>query len=187
MSQPQTIIVASKNPVKIAAAIAGFKTMFPSNTYTAAAISVPSGVAEQPMSDAETLYGALNRAHNARSQHPSADYWIGIEGGVEDLPSLLDQNKRELQSFAWIVVIDREGKTGKARTASFYQPEEVASLVRRGMELGDADDAVFGRSNSKQSNGSVGLLTGDVITRETYYVPAVVMALIPFKNGHLTF
>ncbi|KAF8853970.1 NTPase [Acephala macrosclerotiorum] len=179
------IVVASKNPVKIAAALEGFQRMFPNFTYTIHGISVPSGVPEQPFTDAETLQGALNRAQSAREQVPEGDYWIGLEGGVEDTP---DRAAGALQSFAWIVIIDRErGRTGKARTATFYQPEEVAKLVRGGMELGHADDAVFGRSNSKQSNGSVGLLTGDVIGREAYYVQAVILALIPFKNGSLTF
>jgi non-canonical (house-cleaning) NTP pyrophosphatase len=54
------------------------------------------------------------------------------------------------------------------------------------MELGTADDVVFGRSNSKQANGSIGLLTDDALTRTNYYVDAVVMALIPFKKRHLT-
>jgi non-canonical (house-cleaning) NTP pyrophosphatase len=51
--------------------------------------------------------------------------------------------------------------------------------------LGEADDLVFGRSNSKQANGAVGLLTDDAVTRTTYYVPAVIFALIPFKNAEL--
>jgi non-canonical (house-cleaning) NTP pyrophosphatase len=54
------------------------------------------------------------------------------------------------------------------------------------MELGEADDVVFGRANSKQANGSIGLLTDDTITRTSYYVDAVVMALIPFKKPHFT-
>lgn len=179
------IVVASKNPVKIAAALKGFQSMFTSDTYTTRGISVPSGVPDQPFSDVETLQGALNRAQNAREQEPQADYWVGIEGGVEDTP---DRTAGTLQSFAWVVVIDRKaGRVGKARTATLYQPEEVARLVRGGTELGLADDVVFGRSNSKQRNGSVGLLTGDVIGREAYYAQAVILALIPFKNGNLTF
>ena len=179
------LVIASKNPVKIAAALEGFQRMFPSNTYKTHGISVPSGVSDQPFSDKETLQGALNRAKNAQEQDPEADYWVGIEGGVEDTH---DQMPGTLQSFAWVVIIDRDrARIGKARTASFYLPEEVAKLVRGGMELGHADDAVFGTSNSKQNNGSVGLLTGDVLNRESYYVQAVILALIPFKNRELTF
>jgi inosine/xanthosine triphosphatase len=184
MASSKQIIVASKNLVKITAALEGFQRMIPGHKYATRGITVPSGVPDQPFTNAETLQGAVNRARNAQEQEPQADYWIGIEGGVEDTP---DQAAGTLQSFAWVVVIGRGGKIGKARTAAYYQPEEVAKLVRGGMELGHADDVVFGRRNSKQANGNVGLLTGDVITRETYYIPAVIFALIPFRNGELTF
>ena len=53
------------------------------------------------------------------------------------------------------------------------------------MELGDADDVIFGRTNSKQGNGSVGILTADVITRTIFYQQAILLALIPFKNSNL--
>ncbi|HRF97359.1 MAG TPA: DUF84 family protein, partial [Aggregatilineales bacterium] len=76
---------------------------------------------------------------------------------------------------------------GHARTATFILPDEVAKHVKLGLELGDADDIVFGRSNSKQQNGSVGLLTNDRIDRAGYYSPAVVLALIPFINPSLNF
>ena len=176
----KTIIVASTNPVKIHAALEGFQRMFTAETFTAQGISVASGVSDQPMSDAETLQGAINRVTRAKHEVPDADYWIGLEGGVED-------RSGELEAFAWMVIKSREGRTGKSRTATFYLPEETARLVRQGIELGHADDQVFGRSNSKQQNGSVGLLTGDVVDRTAYYVQAVILALIPFKNPMLTF
>jgi inosine/xanthosine triphosphatase len=174
-----SIVVASTNPVKIGAALEGFRQMFPSQTFTAQGISVPSGVSDQPMSDAETQRGALNRVANVRAEAPDADYWVGIEGGIEERGD-------QLEAFAWIVVMDG-ARTGKSRTATFYLPEEAARLIRQGMELGHADDVVFGRSNSKQQNGSVGLLTGDAVDRTAYYLQAVILALIPFKNPTLTF
>jgi non-canonical (house-cleaning) NTP pyrophosphatase len=61
----------------------------------------------------------------------------------------------------------------------------VVELIDQGMELGEADDVVFGRNNSKQKNGAVGILTGDVVTRTSYYVEAVCLALIPFRNWKL--
>ncbi len=83
------------------------------------------------------------------------------------------------------MVIDNGEKVGKARTASFFLPPEVAKLVHEGMELGDADDRVFAKTNSKQQNGAVGLLTNDAITRKSLYLPAVQMAFIPFLNPEL--
>ena len=48
------------------------------------------------------------------------------------------------------------------------------------MELGDADDQVFGTHNSKQKGGAVGLLTHQLIDRTAYYREAIILALIPF-------
>jgi inosine/xanthosine triphosphatase len=173
------IIVASSNPVKIAAALEGFRQMWPGVDFTASSVNVPSGVSAQPMTDAETRQGALNRARNAKNAVQQADYWVGIEGGADEANGFLDV-------FAWVVVLGRDSM-GLSRTGTFTLPEEVAKLVRAGMELGEADDHVFGRENSKQTNGAVGLLTDDLIDRTSYYLHAVVLALIPFKNPALTF
>lgn len=172
------VVVASENPVKIAAAETGFKKMFPDGSFEFRGVSVSSGVSHQPMSRKETLQGAMNRAQNALSALPDADYVVGIEGGIEEFEG-------RLEVFAWVVVL-HQGQIGRSQTGVFYLPDEVAALVRAGKELGHADDIVFGRNNSKQSNGSIGLLTDNAYTRTDYYVDAVVMALIPFKKPHLT-
>lgn len=172
------IVVASTNPVKIEAAQVGFSQVF-DEPLEMVGISIPSGVSDQPMTDDETHLGAKNRAYRARELHPDADYWVGLEGGIEE-------HRGSLHVFAWIVVLNRE-RGGHARTATFVLPDEVAVLVKQGLELGDADDKIFGHTNSKQQNGSVGLLTDDRITRASYYSPAVVLALIPFINPQLSF
>ena len=58
----QTLVVASQNPVKVEAARRGFASMFPGRAFDLHSVAVPSGVRPQPLSDAETLQGALNRA-----------------------------------------------------------------------------------------------------------------------------
>ncbi|MFW5691484.1 MAG: inosine/xanthosine triphosphatase [Chloroflexota bacterium] len=178
------IVVASTNPVKIEAVRLGFAQMFPDAKPEVSGMSVASGVSDQPMSDEETLRGARNRAHVAQRARPDADFWVGLEGGVEPRGGAL-------LVFAWMVVLGRAADgslmNGRARTATFLLPARVAALVLNGMELGDADDRVFDRHNSKQGSGSVGLLTGDRITRTDFYAPAVAMALIPFLNPELTF
>lgn len=171
------IIVASNNPVKLQAVQMGFSSMFPGETFEVEALAVPSGVSEQPMTSAETLLGAIHRAENARQKSPLADYWAGVEGGVEE-------EADGLAVFAWIVILSRT-RCGQARTGTFYLPPRVAELVREGRELGEADDIVFGRTNSKQKNGAIGILTDDAIDRARYYEQAVIMALIPFKNPAL--
>jgi non-canonical (house-cleaning) NTP pyrophosphatase len=146
------LVVASKNPVKTSAVRQSFERVFPGAFFEVTEISVPSGVSDP-------------------------DFWIGIEGGVENAGT-------EMHCFAWAVVHSKEME-GKARTGTFLLPPEIASLVRQGVELGTADDIVFKRANSKQQSGAVGLLTDNRITRTTYYIEALTLALIPFTNKEL--
>lgn len=171
------IIIASKNPVKIQAVKNGFEEMFPNQKFEFVAISVPSNVADQPFSNQETFIGAKNRADNAFNEVKNADFYVGIEGGVEHI-------ENEMEAFAW-VVIKSAGKYGKAKTGTFFLPKKIVELIKEGKELGEADDIVFKRNNSKQDNGAVGILTGDVRDRKKYYIDAVILALIPFKNVDL--
>ena len=171
------IIIASKNPVKIDASLTGFQKMFPQESFEIEAISAESGVPDQPRGE-EIARGALNRVENALRQKPEADFWVGIEGGIRE-------SGEEMEATAWVVIKQKAGKIGKAQTGSFILPEKVAELIRKGKELGEADDIVFGKVNSKQDIGAVGILTGNVFNRTEYYTKAIVLALIPFKNPGL--
>lgn len=172
------ITIASKNPVKVKAAKEGFQRMFPDEQFEIRQVNTPLTLPPQPITDEETLNCAMLRAANMRDLTRDGDYWVGIEGGVADGPI-------GMGVFAWVVILDKTGKIGRGRTGEFFLPEDVAALVRQGMELGAADDFVFSRNNSKQGNGAVGLLTDDAIDRAELYIPAVVFALIPFKNAGL--
>ena len=172
------IVIASKNPVKINATLAGFQKMFPEETFEIESISVLSGVNDQPRSDTETFQGAWNRAENASQKSAGADFWVGIEGGIEEKDS-------DMEVFAWVIIKYKGGKFGKGKTGTFFLPPKIAELIQQGKELSEADSIVFGRIDSKQKNGTVGILTGDVIDRTKYYTEAVVFALIPFKNEEL--
>ena len=173
------IIVASLNPVKIESVRQGFLKMFPNVNFECQGIAVPSGVSDQPMDSAETLQGAMNRCNNAQAKNENADYWVGIEGGIE-------KNKNEMSTFAWIVVQSKKGY-GKSKTGTLFLPPQVTKLVNQGIELGQADDIVFGDTNSKQKGGAAGILTGGVIDRTKLYTHGVVLALIPFRNSEMYF
>ncbi len=197
-----TIVVASANPVKVQAARLAFERMFPGQSFQARGVAVPSGIPAQPLSSAETLRGARNRARAAALAAPGADFYVGMEGGVE-------QSAQGWASFSWIAVrgafpegasaaegaetheaaelaeVAETALEGVARSGMFFLPPAVGELIRQGKELGEADDIVFGRSNSKQENGAIGILTGDVIDRVELYAHAVILALVPFKNPGL--
>ena len=173
----EEVIVSSTNPVKLEAVRLGFERMFPEKEFEFSAVTVVTGVSDQPMTDAETLLGAKNRAEAARAARPEAEFWAGLEGGDEAYEG-------RLSTFAWIYIIGADG-CGKCRTATHELPNEISRLVAGGMELGDADDLFYQRKNSKQLNGSVGLLTKDIFTRTSLYLEAVMLALIPFRNPEL--
>ncbi len=170
----QKVIVASKNPVKINCTKEGFEKIFPESSYDFEGVYVPSDVSDQPMTDEETLQGAINRARNARQHSPDADFWVGIEGGIDEVED-------GMIAFAWVAVLSND-QIGKSRTSTFYLPPKVVQLIHEGIELGYANDEVFGEKNSKHKGGAVGSLTGGVLGRTEYYVQAVMLALVPFRN-----
>lgn len=171
------VVVASTNPVKINATKEAFRLMLPELACEFEGVAAASGVADQPMSDEETLRGATSRVENAKKEY-DADFWVGIEGGIE-------KRAGEFEAFAWVVIKNKEGTLGKGRTATFFLPRAVAHKIEEGMELGHAIDAVFNQTNSKHNQGAIGTFTGGVIDRTKYYVDPVVLALIPFKNRAL--
>lgn len=172
------VVVASKNPVKIQATQNAFECVFENQEFEYIGVSVNSGVSDQPMSSNETLDGAKNRANNAKETISDADYWVGLESGLED-------TNGQLEVFAWMCIISRDGQLGIGRTGSFFLPTQVSELVLQGMELGDASDIFFKQENTKHKTGVVGLLTNELITRESYYITALIFALIPFLRKDL--
>lgn len=61
----------------------------------------------------------------------------------------------------------------------------MMKLIREGMELGEANDRLFGRTNSKQAEGHFGLMTKNAITRLDGYRDGVIVALSRFLHPHL--
>ena len=129
------------------------------------------------MNDRETYEGARNRAINLKSDFPDGKFWIGIEGGIENI-------NHDMHAFAWMVILNKE-KQGEALTATIVLPPKIKDLIEQGVELGHADDIVFNRKNSKQKDGAVGILTKGLIDRIKYYETAIILALIPFIQKDL--
>lgn len=176
------LAIGSKNPVKITSAIAGVKralapVMESSLEVQGEGFNIPSGVSDQPMGDGETETGSINRAKGAFEAYQTAynmppDYSVGLEGGI------VVTDKEMICSAYMCVFNGKDHHT--ARTCSFALPPAIKELVESGMELGDADDQIFGSTNSKQKGGTVGHLTRGVIDRNNYYIDAVTLATMPF-------
>jgi inosine/xanthosine triphosphatase len=177
---PQEILfaVGSENPVKINCVAQAVAEFWPDSRVVGT--STNSQVSAQPKSEHEMYTGARNRAQQALSKITAAQYGVGIEGGIVDG---LEEGRDGMWAFAVVVIIDRHERSSAGQTGRFQLPEGVARLMREeGLELGAADDRFFGRHNSKQNEGAIGILSAGKITRLELYKPAVIFALLPFLH-----
>ncbi|CBK19982.2 uncharacterized protein [Blastocystis hominis] len=187
------VVVASKNPCKVEACKKAFERVFPNETFEFVPCSSDSGVSDQPFSEEETRKGSINRVNDAlrkwKEDHDNLpSFVIGLEGGVKnDAIPLNDKDFEDsLMLFAWMAIYCPEtNRWGFGRTGSFYIPREIVRLVKSGVELGVADDRYFGRVNSGQHSGTVGILTDEIVTRREYYEHALILALIPFLHPEM--
>jgi len=174
----KTVVVGSTNPVKLEATKAAFAAVFPNDTFEFKTCAAVSGVPDQPFGSDETKTGSENRARHSTELIPGADYYVGLEGGLEKVDD-------EHWVFAWMCVLSKDGLRGYGKSGSFKVPPKMSAFINAGHELGDATDLVFNETNSKHKEGTIGILTKGSISRKDFYVEAMIFALIPFANPGL--
>ncbi|EPZ45647.1 inosine/xanthosine triphosphatase [Alicyclobacillus acidoterrestris] len=161
------VLVGSRNPAKIDAVALAFEAL--GISVQVRGETVPSDVSEQPFSNDETMKGAVNRARHAIAL-ASADYAVGLEGGVEEGPyGLLLCN--------WAAVVSRDGFVSVGAGVQILLPDEVAIEVRRGRELGHVIDEWAGGKHIAKREGTIGILTNGHITRAQMFRDATICAL----------
>jgi inosine/xanthosine triphosphatase len=173
---PLKVLVGSRNPVKVAAVQRALAPLFPGRLVVCEGVAAPSGVADQPMTLAETREGALNRMNHCR-QHGEGDFFVALEGGVdvtEDGPGTFG-----------VVAIAHGDTVSVGRSAWLPLPPAVYEALLYGEELGDVMDRLFGTVNIKQQGGAIGLVTNGHATREDAYAHAMVLAMAPFLHPEL--
>lgn len=167
------VIVASKNPTKLASTKQAFDHYFKGQKITYASSEVASGVSDQPMSIEETIQGAINRAKAASS--PDADFSVGIEGGMSFYKIGGHEYAVEL---SWVCVYDCQTGTNEiASSAGFPVFPKVIKHLHNGQNLTQAMAKEYGLQDLGQKNGYIGWLSGDVITRQSSNYEAVYLAL----------
>lgn len=172
------LFVGSTNPVKINAVINAASETWPE--VIGQGYDVPSGINEQPMSDEETRTGATNRAKAALAaglssqpspiNHQSLVLGIGLEGGVF-------KRDNELWSTVWVAVVDKEGNLFESNGARFKVPPQIAQPILAGGEMGPVVSQMFGRTDIKQKQGAIGVLTQGFVDRTEEYTGIAKLAL----------
>jgi inosine/xanthosine triphosphatase len=193
------LVIASENPTKVNSArdafvqvfmpeikgdflteiIEMFKDFINPDHLEIVSVSVPSLVPEQPRGEEETRTGAMNRLLAVKKMHPKASAWVSIEGGV--IVSL----DRVTEINVILVSVQGIEKIFEVETPKFEISYKTADHVRNGMELGPANDLVFGQKNSKQAGGMVGIVTSQLVTRYDIYYQSLLIAFAQIRNTHL--
>lgn len=166
------IVLGSGNPAKLQSAQYVVDRLF--SGVKVEAIIVPTGVSAQPMSDEETIEGAIFRARHAREQ-TDADYGIGMEGGM-------NQVGERWFECGWIAVVDRAGNVGLGSSGRFEVPAAIIEQIRAGKELGDVMIACTSIPDINKSSGAMGLLTNGHVTRADAYAHGLFFAFGPFVS-----
>jgi len=158
----------------------------PDAQFDVVGVEVTSGVGHTPLSRAELMAGARQRAEElvrvARERKELWRYFVGLEGGFD----VVNENSQRLVFLEnWAYVSD--GTRGAfGQSGSIPVPEPLAvRVVDEGVELAEAIDAFAGGQGIRDAQGAWGVFTKNLITRQDAFRTAVINAFAPFFNADL--
>jgi inosine/xanthosine triphosphatase len=141
--------------------------------WETAAFAVDSGVRETPLSSEEIRRGARQRVDRLLAASPGFDLYVGMEGGLARCGD-------DVWLENWAYVSDGERGyfgSGGAVPLPLGMVEEV---IGKGRSLAEVIDEVAGRVDIRSQEGTWGILTRNLITRQHAFRDALVNALAPF-------
>lgn len=153
----KNIAVGSLNQTKVNAV----KDVFKKEKFEIIGFEVPSGVSEQPLSDEETLKGAINRA-KAALEVGKAEIGIGLEGGVMETES-------GMLLCNWGALYTSDNLLIKAGGARILLPQEVALGIKSGKELSTVIDEYTSKHDVRSNEGTIGIFTNGRLNRKEMF------------------
>jgi inosine/xanthosine triphosphatase len=156
----------------------------------------PSGVRETPLSRADSMAGARNRAESlvqiARDENLPWRYFVGLEGGVDVIEEpdcaerIASDRRRSVFLSSWAYVTDGPARGAFGQSGAIELPESLATeVLDNGVSLGVAIDAFAARSGVRDAEGAWGVLSSGLITRRDSFRIAVINAFAPFFNSNM--
>ena len=171
------IAVGSKRKAKINAVKKAFSLYY--NDIDIFGVDVDSKISKQPMTDEETIHGAINRATGALKY---GDIGVGIEAGLKKVP----QTITGYLNTTWCAIADKDGRITIGSSPDFEFPPKVIEGILEGKEATEAAIGVFKRKDIElREYGIIGELTKGIMKRDDYTYYAVLMALLPRINEGL--
>lgn len=171
------VAVGSTNPCKVSAVQNVFGKIWPQARFKS--LKIDSEIAAQPMSEKETIKGAINRGQKAIAS-AQADFGVGIEGGIKTI-------KDFLFTTAYCSVFDKKGRISLGGGLIMPLPKKVSDKILAGGELGPVMDKTTGIKDVKKKMGAVGILTKNLVDRTKAYEVIISYALVKFLNPKIYF
>lgn len=175
------IAVGSENRAKNAAVKQAFNQAFPDMDVHTIGFDVDSGIADQPTTDEESIQGAINRANSALGKLSSAHYGVGLEGNTVTIGE-------RMYLHGWVAIVERSDSTpGIGHSSGIELPSELKRGIDDGGELGPMLQDLLGDEDNeiRHTQGTNGVLSGGMYTREQEFVDATVVALSRFVKPDL--
>jgi len=159
----------------------------PLERFEIVAREVPSGVRETPLTRADSMSGARNRAEAllqiARDANLPWQYFVGLEGGLDVVE---DNRRRVVFLSSWACVTDGSGRGAFGQSGAIVLPDALAAeVLDRGVSLSVAIDAFAARRGVRDAEGAWGVLTAGLITRRDSFRIATINAFAPFFNAEM--
>jgi inosine/xanthosine triphosphatase len=170
------IAVGSINPTKTQPVKKVFTKQF--GKCQVIGVTVSSGVSDQPLSDEEIYKGAYQRAKEALKKVKGATYGVGIEGGLHEY------------TFGWmerslVVITDKKGAIGIGSSGGLVLPNIVINNIKKGKNLEEAIDELFGTTKIGSGIGMFGIMTKEYVTRASGVEHGVAFALSRFLHKNV--
>ncbi len=133
-----------------------------------------SDVSDTPTSIDEIQTGAKNRAVNIfKNNLESTTISIGVEGGI-----YVVNNRAFLQS--WCAVYDGSNLFYGSSGAIEIPTELKNKIILEKQDLGKVIDEYAGKKNIRSNEGTWGILSNNIITREESFTLAATISLISY-------
>jgi inosine/xanthosine triphosphatase len=185
------IAVGSKRSPKLEAvreALDAFGPLLhPKSKFEVKGFEVATGVSHTPRSRAELMAGARGRCDalmKVSAGRPQANYFVGLEGGLDVMQQNGAENGRRLVFLeSWAFVCDANGRGFYGQSGAILLPEALATeVLDRDAELSQAIEAYTGIRGVRDTQGAWGILTKNLIDRQESFRIAVISAFAPFFN-----
>lgn len=184
------IAIASRRGPKVEAVRQVFpliqKYLAPSSVDTRYLTYNVNGGISMPRSTEELMTGAKRRVEALQrllaNEKQPADFFIGMEGGFHQVHHN-DGNHVFLQSWAYASngLVGFFGSSGNV-----VIPEKIArEVMEYNRELGEVIDEATQTSDIRSKQGTWGVLTRDLLTRQESFETALKAAFAPFYNADL--